>query len=468
MNKISVWHVGVITVIISIIFFCNIISSFSTNDNVFAFTWIGNFLFIYGLYVFNKKTGTNINQYSLFWISWFLFSFGQCFLYSIGFQYKKFDLFSIYGADIIECYLLFFIFSSLMILTAGELIIVPKNKILNIKKYPQQFSDKSVKRVFWVLLFLSGSVLIPEIIEKSVVSQAYGYAQIYEDTNDTNTLVSSLSMLYIPSIFILITAYKSSKVRFFMLALLLIPVLGYLYVGTRSAPIGIILCFLYLWHIAIKPIRGKYLFIGILCIPLLFQLTSTIALIRSESDRSFVSMADSLMMNDSLIDPIVNTLGEMGGSMQVWLRLQYLIPGQYDYGYGFSYLAAVLACIPSFLLGGFSFTTYANLSSWITNVEGENYGLGFSTLGEAYYNFGWFGIIFMFFVSCFIFYMLTGDFCSKRMIRYKPALSAIVLYIFVTTGRNAMYLSIRYIVYSIMIPIIIISLIDHRKRISKK
>ena len=157
-----------------------------------------------------------------------------------------------------------------------------------------------------------------------------------------------------------------------------------------------------------------------------------------------------------LIDNLTKVLGEFGNSAQIWLRLQKLIPDIYDYHYGFSYIASFLSCIPSVLFGGYSFAEHANLSDWITNIEHSSYGLGFSMLGEAYYNFGWLGPVGIFFVGLFIFITMSCCWLPSCLKKYSTVFSTIALYIFATNGRGAMYLEIRSVFYCIIIPAVLI------------
>ncbi|MGE1062808.1 O-antigen polysaccharide polymerase Wzy [Megasphaera paucivorans] len=465
-KKINVWDIFFIYIIGCVILCIMLLADIDSINTTMLTAWVGNILLLYGIYVFKKYTGTHINQYSLFWISWFVFSYGQIFLYSMGITDGKYDVMMRYSTELINQYLFYFILASIFVLIAGQRILV-SNTVEPINTGEIQISDITVRIVFCLMLVISASIFWSDLLSMIMLSGTYGYHAIYENREGANSLISSISMWYIPSLLVLMASYKNSKCKIFILFLLLFPALCFLYIGLRGRALAIILSVLFLWHSSIKPLNGKKTFILIGLGILFFNVIFGIAAIRDEGSRSFEFMVNSILTQHSTGNSVINSISEMGGSMQIWLMLQSLIPQQYSYDYGFSYLASLLSCIPSFLLDGFSFSKYANLSEWIMNVEGSNYGLGFSLIGEAYYNFGWFGIIALFFVGYFIFYVLSGKWGSKKLIKYQQAFAAIGLYIFITTVRDSMYLSFRYILYTIIIPIILIYLIEsdrHRKR----
>lgn len=441
-----------------VVLFFNIESSILTK--VLSYSTI--VLSVSSIAIFTKKAKTIFNQYNLFLVSFFLFSFGQVYLYAFGTAYKELDFMKRFQGELINKYLLFSTIALLSMIICEEIMCERIEVKQEKEKCIVGVDANSVSFVFGILFIISAPFFYKIMVTQFLAAREFGYGEIYDLSN--NTLYESLSMWYVPSLFALFYCNKNKNIKYVYLILLLIPVLGYLYIGTRSKPMAILICLLYLWDSSIKKFSKKRIALLFLVCIFMLVVISTISYIRGTSNRSIEDMYE-VAINVGVSDSVVHALGEFGSSMQVWIRLQHIIPEKAGYGFGFSYLSAVLSCIPSVLLGGFSFARYSNLSVWITNIENANYGLGFSMLGEAYYNFGWIGAIFFGFICRFVFYMLSGNWVPKRMKNYQNIFSAIALYIFATAGRGAMYLAVRYILYCMIIPIVAILLLDSKNSI---
>lgn len=417
-----------------------------------------DFVVVLGFFYFVKKEKTIFNQYSFFWLSLSLFSFGHIFLYTFGLENLERFIFNTYQLEIVNEYMLYGILSFVVLLYSGMII-------LNLKNTSAFFAElydvvDHSKKIFWGMFLVSAPFFLFRMFTSIQIAFLYGYGDVFEQKG--SAFVASMAMLYVPSLFGLLYSYKSNLLKFIFLFFLFIPVIGYLIVGSRSAPVALILCLIFFWDNCVKRISKKQSVLIFLIGVLFMVLIPAIAEYRVYKNESFNVVFEN-MLNSGFNEILKNFFGEFGGSAQIWLRLQHLIPSVYNYSYGFSYLAAVLTCIPSFLLGGFSFAKYSNLSDWITNVEHASYGLGFSFLGETFYNFGWFGIAGAFFLGLFIFYMLSGLWLPRLMMRYKCVFSTISLYIFSLIGRNSMYLGIRQIFYCMLIPILLICLTRPKK-----
>ena len=138
------------------------------------------------------------------------------------------------------------------------------------------------------------------------------------------------------------------------------------------------------------------------------------------------------------VNGAVDAVAEMGGTMFCLIKTMNLVPDYQDYRYGKSYVYAFTSLIPNF---GFweihPAKKESNLSEWLTNSLGLNYGTGFSMCAEAYANFGY---------LCFIVFFLWGWFIEglfgrieTSIIRKDYALLAFLLilfWFFLTLPRN--------------------------------
>ena len=419
------------------------------------------FVTIYGFVMLSKKTGSIINPYNFFWLSLCVFSVGQAYVYLFDQNYDGFFLFSVYSLDVINNCLEYALLSFVMVLAAGFRTIKGKKLTVQSNRDSNCLSETD-RLVFFTFWIISAPFYFMNIVNAVSATTRSGYGALY--TIDSYGI---LSMWFIPTSFALIIYYKNSIIKFLFLAMLFVPIVFYLLVGTRSVPFAIILSIIWLWHSCIKKFSRRFIlfsfFGGVACLVLMAVVGQMRTFTGNLSDYFLI------FSSDSILGFVEDAIAEMGGSMQIWLRLQHIVPQQVPYMMGLSYLASVLSCIPSFILGGFSFAEYAHLSGWITEIENESYGLGFSLLGETYCNFGWLGVLLIFFLARFIFFMLGG--CVKEGSRYSKYIGYISvssLMFFATLARSSLYLCVRQIVYCIILPILVSELLEqfvHARRL---
>ena len=153
-----------------------------------------------------------------------------------------------------------------------------------------------------------------------------------------------------------------------------------------------------MYNYLVKKFTKKWLLIGCLGGFCFLQILSYVAEVRVESNRSV--NVESIQLEENRA---VDAIAEMGGTMFCLIKTMNLVPEQQDYRYGKSYVYAFTSLIPN--LGFWDIhpaKREANLSHWLTNSLGLDYGTGFSMCAEAYANFGDFGFIIFFFWGLFI------------------------------------------------------------------
>ena len=75
------------------------------------------------------------------------------------------------------------------------------------------------------------------------------------------------------------------------------------------------------------------------------------------------------------------------------VKMMQLIPYAFNYHYGQSYFFGLLGIFPNIFGGTHIAVKYAGMAGWLMRTLDMSFGPGFSAPAEAYYNFGWFGII---------------------------------------------------------------------------
>jgi oligosaccharide repeat unit polymerase len=170
--------------------------------------------------------------------------------------------------------------------------------------------------------------------------------------------------------------------------------------------------------------------------------------------------------------PIVDAFFEMGGSMGIITFL--LIVGNEIYPFGNTYVTAILGAISSRILSLLGIKQVL-IGNWFSQEYlGISWGTGFSMIGEAYINGGFFGgFIYVFIIGIIIGRILSR--CQGRSdIEQNPIgafMSIAVLNIVSGFPRSAIYLVIKEFVYGVLIILLMIWLlrqIQYKKATSLK
>ena len=190
-----------------------------------------------------------------------------------------------------------------------------------------------------------------------------------------------------------------------------------------------------------------------------------IANYRSNRDEGALSSLNKVLNNDD--NPIIQTINELGGTMNAWCLTDKAIPSLQNYGYGSSYISSVGMLIPSFMLGGLSFANYAALDIWLQNIWNMSYGPGFNIFAETYYNFGWYiGILFSFILG----YVFGKIFNIKSKNKEKNGLlsilSVIFLYNVLLIPRLPFHNTLRNFIYMYVLIFIVINFIYQKEKVN--
>ncbi len=112
----------------------------------------------------------------------------------------------------------------------------------------------------------------------------------------------------------------------------------------------------------------------------------------------------------SVLTLLGNILGEFGGTnYTVALALEHF-PQDTPFGYGLTYLLSLIYILPNF---GYNSWDIMSHTSYVDYVKGyTTSGLGGSYIGEAYYNFGYSGLILIVIFGCFLAWY------DKKIIQY--------------------------------------------------
>lgn len=440
---------------------CN---SFSILSMMGFIAWLQFFLSLLSYY---QVFSLIICPYNVFLLFLFLFSLGQTLLYPFNAVSPERDLLnnltlninndSIFQAQYVS--LLFVSGMHIGALIAGFFASKPEKSA----KYNKDIMLSSMNLAGIFLLVISTPAFIISTISTIITVSRFGYGEIYamEDSIGLEKIFMWWSNYFIPSILCLMTAnYKNSRRRNFLLFILVIYILIGFFIGGRT-PSVVILCILVLYfHYAIRPLNLKKIFLTMVCALITINICVNVAETRLNSSRSFYELfLFNTEEGKNVLSPVGELFSECGWSMFPLLASQVLFPATESFRLGSSYAYAFLSLIPNLNFWPIHpAKVHSNWGDWLQEILRMSYGPGFSTVAEAYVNFGIYGFffcIFYGFIQNCIFKSLR-----KETIDLNPILFfCILLYLQLTLPviRNSFLGTVRVVGFYI-IPIIVVIL----------
>lgn len=363
--------------------------------------WFGLLQLVYCILSWLKRGNQFISPYVIFLIALYVFSIGQSFLWAFDLNSERtlVGYYEITVSDIFESQVLSLIM--LAFFHIGASYYITKRR----KGSEHVFMEGNVHRlkvIGWILFAISVIPYVSETNDDMLLSMAKGYGAIYgEGKVGLDNLSSFIAGYFIPSVICLFIAYKNNeKIRFFIVAILLVNIVAILLTGGRSNAVILLAVLVIMYNYLVRKFSKKWLLIGFFAVFAMLQVLSFVGSVRTERGRS-ASLEGLKFENNAAIDAIA----EMGGSMFCLIKTKEIVPSQESYRYGKSYLYSFTTLIPNLNI----WTIHpakkeANLSDWLTEKLGVGFGTGFSMCAEAYINFGY---------LCFVVFFFWGWFLSS-------------------------------------------------------
>ncbi len=447
----------VILLVFTIILCCSAFSMTTNMMNSVKFIGIiGGLLFFAYIILQYKISGTFLNFGFIFSILLFLFCFGQFLLYGFGIEYDYFFMNSHYrsffGND--NYYLLYGEVITIISIACFWLAILlttnTTNKPKRVSSKPT-VSDMLLRRVALIVFCISAIIMIPFKLYLLFYSMENGgYFAVYDIA--TPMIVRIVGVFFVPSTIALLISYKrKAQFKWIALMILLYAIVGLL-TGGRSEPIVLLtaIAIVYLYGKKFATIRKVSI---VLLLYVAVTVLVTVADNRTVANRSIVNIANAFFKTLVSFRAVTQLVGEMGfsGSSMIWTV--YLVKtGQQGLFYGMTYFSDVLNMIPSTLdFSGLlnSVYRYAYLESWLTELLGFNFGVGFNLIAEAYLNVGILSPIIMFTYGVILNKIFNHIYDDDKWGQYK----AIVMFaVLMTLPRRAtMYFADQWVLCVISI-----------------
>ena len=468
----------VLLILMLVVILLMVLPQFNLNEDKYllCLSWIGNITFVISVYLYYRATNTLICPYIIFFFSFFCFQFGQWFLYSLGIKYDYIHLgfyatfwdrnstilfngtimaifcIAIFnlgvlcslrkkntGKKLLDSFKMQLI-SNKALKTSSWIIFLKNiiqcvynrinelkvsNKYRYIKKNlldsfsMQPISNKTIKTSGWMIFLTTIIPCVYNRINELRVSAKYGYLGTYSQINNKQFMLSSLEILFIPSCILLLIAYKKNRLmkNIIQLIMLIIVFLGLISGGRTEGIATLIVLILYNLQLQEK-INFKKILTLVISIFLVLSLIGTFGDYRGLENKTADKFITVFVENISSKNPIVRTIGEMGWSMGTIFMTMKIVPNNVQYYYGKSYFTSLSRLIPSSVdftgtIGKLHEQSFS-VSSLITDFYNMSFGTDSTLIAESYYNFGYYGVIAIFFIGLIIGKLL--GYSSKKYI----------------------------------------------------
>lgn len=428
------------------------------------------FIFIWCLYSWKCLTERLFSPYVLLLCSFFIFMNGQSFLniFSLNDEKFVFDTQEMFAVQL-------FTFLCLTFFHLGALITLLKkrsNKITIDNPNFLNIKEREYRALQWLGVLFTCISFIPALwMQYEIIKVFFVYGYGYEGTHNTDLynfpgIITRLESFFIPGIFCLLIGFKNKRhIRDIALFILVAVSLSDLLVGDRSGGMGLIVATLWLWNTGIKNVEFEkvrkifvFLFLAIIT---MFIVSS----LRNLEEFSLLGIIETLSGSFTQSNPLIDQLNEMGWSVYPLILTMQLVPEAFSFSLGASYFDAILSIVPATVRNLMGLDIEVSLASWLMDVKGMVVGPGYSLAAEAYYNFGWFGTIFMILLG-FFFAKMVG-YISNYSLKSSPikmVIIAIVLFLSITVMRRSMGTIISPLFYNAFIPYILAVMISRVKR----
>lgn len=402
------------------------------------------------IYTISKLSGSFINPSIIFLIVYYLFQNGQLILLALGVDFDMYYINTLYSYtdDVV-------LFSSISAMIAGFSGVICTNtnnkQLYETISSVDRYDPQNVSNAAFVGFSFTGIIAIALMVMKIPYGLSGGYSAVRAFESTISPILNFAEYLFIPFC-ILCLVFETTRIRrnlvmcVAVLWLIFTAVLGDRTVGIAGI---FVVFFVGFQKDAGNPRKKRKLIfkISILGIILLL-LTNIISITRIQGD----------FVMTSVFETVIKFVSELGFSCFPLFTVMSIVPEFESFQYGVGYLASLITgFIPSFLdpTGTISamFQYSDIIQTWHdTYFNQYNFGLGSSLNAEAYANFGWYGLISLFFLNLVIFSFLGMNNLKaiKEKRGWKLYITCVLLFLWFTLPRRHSYYVWKGIAYGLV------------------
>lgn len=414
----------------------------------------------------HKSTGKWFTLTYMFEISFAVFTFGQSIICGLGMENGTFDQYNREPVvDVNVAYI--FTIICLICLHIGVLCYSESNhrKKKRLFSLPEDHCDgdySAIMKPLGIIIFvLSVIPFLYESIRLVSVYRVAGYAEAYSSISGATSWSKIFSLVadYFPfSLFLLYIGYRNDRVirKISAFTIIGISLLNFA-IGNRSEPICYLVALVWLNNriAASGAQKRKTAIIAVITVLILLMIIPVIGETRNTGELSIDTILNSFTGESSVLDTVAETVSNLGYSVFPLIKTMQLIPERFGFHYGESYFYALLSIFPNIFGGTHVSVSHAALAQWLMRTLGMTYGPGYSIPAEAYYNFGWAGVLVMVVLGWIIARLLYENEEASNLKLFTAVACFIVLF---SVPRRDTLTAIRNIVYYVGLIYLIIRL----------
>ena len=316
--------------------------------------------------------------------------------------------------------------------------------------------EHAMRTVGGLVLCVMAPVAIYSKLQEVIIAQNYGYKALYYGAHSTQSGYTQILMyLFFPSLVCCLIGNRySEKSRLVVYSIFgLYTLLGILS-GDRGSWLYSLMILVWLHTHYVKTPKRTYVLLAAAGIIGIYLLSAITAVRNTGLDALSADMFLEVFSAEE--SPIVGAFFEMGGSMGI--ITYFMHAGSALYPYENTYLVAILGALSSRFLTLFGLKPVL-ISNWFSqDYLGIDWGTGFSMLGEAFVNGGYYGGLA---------YMLMWGAILGKLVQAAPKSDkrASPIRLFVATAglnvvvgfaRNASYLVVKELLYGVLFMLVLI------------
>lgn len=410
-------------------------------------------LLVFAARAFREPGQSWVNPPSLFLCSFLLFTMGQTMLSLFGVKATGFVIEDKFTDEVILRASVYTV-SCFSYLVAGVLIAMRRAR----KPLPAEGEDEDIslaseaalRRFGFAAMIIGAPFFLNYLAEMVPLALAHGYAGINDVSLYSSTTQLKVSLLgesvFKAGIFCALLGLRRRRGPFWFIALI---VIGYssllLLAGERTESTAMLIILLWL---ARRYGVGKVKPPRMLLVVLVLALLAIYPAIMAGRNEGFLSVNDlwTSVVSEGIVQSITDSVSILGYSMYPLIETMRLVPDDYPFRSGMTYLAAVTAVIPYQQIPN----QHARLGVWLQDSLSLSYGPGYSIPAEAYINFGMMGPL----IAMPILGYIVGRFMCPRVrgegFSWVVAVPVVFLVLNLTLPRREILGSIRDIGYIIL------------------
>ena len=367
-------------------------------------------IFVYAFVIYSciKVLNGFSSLYFYFVIYLFLCNAGQTLLHAFNIEWIGLNVYSLYGNDLV-LNMVYFQCLCIVFLQIGALCMHDNTKLeyAEAKEYYVRLvrSYSSSVLAYYAYIIVS-MIMIIQYTAKVFTRASMGYGEFYYSESSATGVSLLLTVAFFILLFSNIWFEQSDNRKNVVYCFAGIIVVLMLIIGARSQTIPILVGILYLRRLKGLSIGEQYSFVKkvriiIAGIALIFLL-SVIGEYRNLSLSDFSGMSLGSIFGGGFFRSMINLIQEMGASSRCTLETISRIEASGTKDPTIVY-AVLKAFINTKVLSVFGMNIpVENLSTWVTRMGSGQLGTGawgYSIIAEAYYDYGQFGFLIMFFLG---------------------------------------------------------------------